>query len=76
MYVWIGTTPGAYDLVNAGPVTGGSFTATLPTDGAPVYVTLWSTLNGNLVSQQYIYTDPATISSAKHATLAVKKGKR
>jgi hypothetical protein len=55
VYLWAGTTPGANDLVNDGPFSGTTATETLPTDGNPVYVTLWSTVNGNLVSSSVAY---------------------
>jgi hypothetical protein len=79
VYMWIGSTPGALDIAGIGPLPGGSTTVTLPTDGNPVYVTLWSTLNGNLVSQSYTYVDPTTVSpsnssrnpSAAHSSPAV-----
>jgi hypothetical protein len=66
-YIWVGSTPGGLDLGNAGVASGSSMTLNLPTTGATVYVTLWSTLNGNLVSNNYSYTEatqvPAAISS-------------
>ncbi len=76
VYLWVGSSPNGYDIANLGPVPGGTVTVNLPTDGAAVYVTLWSTMNGSLVSQSYTYTDPTTVSpsnnshnpSATHAT--------
>ncbi|MDR3764764.1 MAG: chitobiase/beta-hexosaminidase C-terminal domain-containing protein [Acidobacteriota bacterium] len=67
-YLWVGTTAGAYDLVNVGPLTGTSYTATLPTNGSTVYVTLYSVVNGTpSLSNTYSYTEysvsPAVMSS-------------
>ncbi len=67
VYLWIGSTPNGYDIANLGPIAGGTTTVSLPTDGAAVYVTLWSTLNGNLVSQSYTYTDPTSQSSSNNS---------
>ncbi|MDR3764007.1 MAG: SMP-30/gluconolactonase/LRE family protein [Acidobacteriota bacterium] len=69
VYLWVGSTAGAYDLVNIGPLSGTSTTVTLPTNGATVYATLWSTLNGNMVSKSYAYTE-ATVSPAKMSSPA------
>jgi hypothetical protein len=55
VYLWVGSTSGGNDEVNLGPLSGTSVTVTLPTDGNPVYVTLWSTVNGNLVSSSVAY---------------------
>jgi prophage tail gpP-like protein len=68
VYLWAGTTPGANDLVNDGPFSGTTATETLPTDGNPVYVTLWSTVNGNLVSTTVGYNGAA--SPDKHKVTA------
>ena len=46
-YLWIGSTPGGYDLVNIGPLSGTSTTINLPTNGATVYVRLWTLINGS-----------------------------
>ena len=78
VYLHIGSTPGGIDIVNLGPITGGSTTVNLPTDGATVYVTLESQVNGQSVDVPYTYTDPTTVSpsnnshnpSATHATSA------
>jgi Phosphoesterase family len=45
-YLWIGTSPGAHDLANLGEFTTTSATVTLPTNGATIYVRLWSVVNG------------------------------
>ncbi|MDR3764749.1 MAG: chitobiase/beta-hexosaminidase C-terminal domain-containing protein [Acidobacteriota bacterium] len=60
-YLWVGTTAGGHDLVNVGPLTGTSYTATLPTTGGTVYVTLYSVVNGTpSLSNTYSYTEAAT----------------
>ncbi|MDR3764211.1 MAG: protease pro-enzyme activation domain-containing protein [Acidobacteriota bacterium] len=72
VYIWVGSTAGGLDIANLGPLSGGSAIINLPTDGAPVYVTLWSTLNGSLTSQTYVYTDPTATSisvGGKHASI-------
>jgi hypothetical protein len=52
-YLWVGSTPGGYDLVNIGPLTGPSVTVNLPTNGATIYARLWTVLNGPI----YLYND-------------------
>ncbi len=55
-YLWIGTTPGTHDVLNI-LVTGTSYTATLPTKGAKVYVRLISVINGSTPYNDYSYTE-------------------
>ncbi len=66
-YIWVGSTPGGLDLGNAGVASGSSMTLNLPTTGNTIYVTLWSSVNGNEVSNSYTYTEasllPASMSS-------------
>ena len=67
-YLWVGTTPGGYDLVNIGIPTGTSATVNLPTTGAKIYARLWSVINGTpSQSSDYSYTEfhdtPAAITS-------------
>ena len=46
-YLHMGTSVGADDLVNIGPLSGTSATVTLPTNGATIYVRLWTSfING------------------------------
>jgi hypothetical protein len=75
VYLWIGSTAGAYDLVNIGPLSGSSTTVTLPTSGAPVYATLWSTVNSNLVSSAAGYNGatPDLRKGAKPAGVTKKR---
>jgi len=56
-FLWIGTAPGAYDIGNIGtPST--SATVTLPTNGATIYVRLWTQLNGSTyLYNDYVYTE-------------------
>ena len=72
-YLWIGTTPGGADLAQAG-TTGTSYTANLPTNGATIYVRLYSVINGQLQFNSYTYTEytsgpAAMISPAQGSTL-------
>lgn len=55
--LWVGTRPGGYDL-HAGVVSAGlsKTVANLPVDGSPVYVRLWSLINGAWQSTDYIFT--------------------
>lgn len=54
--LWIGHTPGARDIHASSTPSGLTQTVTtLPTDGSPVYVTLWSLINGAWQSNEYIY---------------------
>ncbi|MEQ1934117.1 MAG: hypothetical protein ABL962_09590, partial [Fimbriimonadaceae bacterium] len=53
--LWIGNTPNAYDIHNAGLLTGLSQTVVLPTDGRKLYVSLWSYMNGQWQANAYIY---------------------
>jgi len=56
-YLWIGTTPGGYDLANLGPFTGTSATVNLPTSGAAIHVRLWTWINGTPLDNDYAYTE-------------------
>ncbi|HMG84947.1 MAG TPA: kelch repeat-containing protein [Terracidiphilus sp.] len=66
-YLFVGTTTGGYDLVNIGPKTATSATVSLPTNGATIYVRLWSVINGGLQFHDYTYTEfagsPAAMTS-------------
>ena len=55
--LWVGSSPGGNDLY--GKIEGAVYADTvnnLPMDGRPIYVTLWSYLNGKWVSNYYNYT--------------------
>ena len=57
-FLWVGTSPGTADLVNIGISSGTSATVTLPTNGATIYVQLWTQFSGgNLLSNSYTYTE-------------------
>ena len=68
-YLWIGTSAGTANLANIGfSSTTTQATVTLPTNGAPIYVELWTKLSsGTLLSNSYTYTEftqsAATITS-------------
>ncbi len=57
-YLHVGTSPGAADLVNIGPLSGTSTTVTLPTNGATIYVELQTVINGTTsLYNDYTYTE-------------------
>ena len=62
----VGTTGvGSADLVNIGPLSGTSATVTLPTNGATIYVRLWTIFNGTTYFyNNYTYTEFAHSVSA------------
>jgi hypothetical protein len=56
-YLHIGTTSGAANLVNIGPLSGTSTTVTLPTNGATIYVQLQTSFSGgSQLSKSYTYS--------------------
>ncbi len=63
-YLWIGSTPGGYDLANQGPFTGTSATVTLPTNGTTIYVRLWTWVNGAPLSNDYTYIEATPAAGA------------
>jgi hypothetical protein len=61
----VGTSPGASDLVNIAPLSGTSVTVTLPTNGAMIYVRLWTVFNGTgYFYNDYTYTEFTQSASA------------
>ncbi len=71
--VWAGTTPGAYDLGYCGSSTLTCTIAGLPSNGQPVYVTLYGLASGWSVQDTATYnaSSPAQITSpTKGSTLA------
>jgi kumamolisin len=57
-YLNVGTSPGGANLVNIGPLSGTSTTVNLPTNGATIYVRLWTVLNGTTwLYNDYTYTE-------------------
>ena len=66
-YLWVGSTPGGYDLANVSPspLTGTSVTVNLPTNGATIYVRLWTLLNNTtFLSNDYTYTEDTVRAAA------------
>ena len=54
----VGTSPGGADLVNIGPLSGTSVTVNLPSNGATIYVRLWTELSGpTYLYNDYTYTE-------------------
>lgn len=70
--LWIGSTPGGYDLLAGSEGTKTTETIQLPTDGRKIYVTLWSLIGGAYQGNSYYFT-AATISPAK-ATMTTPAG--
>ena len=63
-YLHVGTRPGAADLVNIGPLSGTTATVNLPTNGANIYVQLYTNFSGgSQLSNSYTYTE-YTVSAA------------
>ncbi len=57
-YLWVGTSVGTANLVNIGPLSGTSATVTLPTNGATIYVQLYTNISGgSQLSNSYTYTE-------------------
>jgi Rieske Fe-S protein len=56
-YLHIGTSLGAADLVNIGPLIGTSATVNLPTNGATIYVQLETHLGSTILENNNTYTE-------------------
>jgi len=57
---WLGTAPGTDDLYHSGSVTGTSVSAgNLPTNGEPVYATLFTVIGTSTLSNAYSFTSAA-----------------
>jgi hypothetical protein len=65
-YLHVGTTSGAADLVNIGPLVGTSATVTLPTSGATIYAQLQTNFSGGATALSSIntYTEAAQSGGA------------
>ncbi len=70
-YLWIGTSVGTANLANIGFSSSTTqATVTLPTNGATIYVQLWTQFSGgNLLSNSYTYTE-FTVTAAAITTPA------
>jgi hypothetical protein len=56
--LYVGSSAGASDLANSGPIAGTSTDAVLtPTAPGAVYVTLWARIGGAWLNQQFTYAD-------------------
>jgi hypothetical protein len=54
----LGTEPGSYNLYNSGHITETSVSVTgLPSDGATIYATLWSYIDGVWQFTRYTFTE-------------------
>jgi centrosomal CEP192-like protein len=62
----VGTSPGGANLVNVYPLSGTSITVNLPTNGAAIYVRLWTVLNG----ATYLYNDYTYSAASSSSTLS------
>ena len=55
--LWVGSSPGGYDLVAADMAKSLSKTLEVPQDGRPLYVRLWTSFNGSWQSfNDYLFT--------------------
>lgn len=62
--LWIGSSPGAYDLLaGAYPAGTNSAAVTLPIDGRKIYVTLYSWVNNMWQGASYLYTTSDSVKS-------------
>lgn len=67
--LWLGSVPGGYDL---GALDAGldlTHTFAVPLDGGPVYLTLWSLINGAYQSNSYWFTTAPPASGNRAARL-------
>lgn len=53
--LWVGRTPGSYEIYAGLEGASTSRTVTVPADGGPIYVTLWSLMGGAWQSSESIY---------------------
>lgn len=67
--VWIGSAPGGYDLGATYTGTEHSRNFSVPQDGGPVYVTLWSLINGAYQSNSYWFHTAEPASGSRPARL-------
>ena len=68
--LWVGNSPGTYDLQNAGLLTSTlTRTVSLPTDGRTIYVSLWTFMNGAWKANNYYYGTPTVSPNSGSATM-------
>jgi len=54
--LWVGLLPSSYEIAAVNVGTNRTYTASdMPTDGGPIYVRLWSWINGAWQYNEYIY---------------------
>ena len=64
-FLWIGSSPGTFNLANLGEFTTTSTTVTLPTTGATIYLRLWTVINDTtFIYNDYTYTEANTVPAA------------
>ncbi len=71
--LWIGSSPGAYDLWASADALSTSRTVTLPTDGRKIHLTLWSLIGGAYQGASYLFT-AASIAPVKAVITAPVSG--
>jgi len=57
-YLYVGTTPGAKDVIDSGETSATSYTAATLPSGATLYVTLWTRVGGSWRASTAIITTP------------------
>lgn len=67
--VWVGSATGGYDLGAADVGTATSRSFNVPRDGGPVYVTLWSMINGAWQNNAYWFTTAQPLTGVRPAAL-------
>ncbi len=68
--LWIGSTPGGTDVLNAPQALNRSATVQLPADGRPIYVRLWTKLDGRWDQYEDLsYVTPVSPGSLTKAQL-------
>lgn len=67
--VWVGSAYGGFDLGAVDAGTNTSCSVTVPQDGGPVYVTLWSLINGGYQGNNYWFTTALPASGDRQARI-------
>lgn len=68
-YIWLGSSYGGYDLGAFDLGTTTSRLVTVPQTGGPVYVTLWSLMNGAFQAEHYWFTTALPATGSRPARL-------